>query len=59
MNMPNNLNEMIIRSGLTRKQVAEEFGNTPETVSRHSHGKIQLTLVDAERYASIVQQSLG
>ena len=54
MNMDNNLDAMILKSGLTRRVVAEEKGVTPETVSRHIHGKIQLSLNDAEDYSKIL-----
>ena len=52
--MDNNLDAMILKSGLTRRVVAEEKGVTPETVSRHIHGKIQLSLNDAEDYSKIL-----
>lgn len=51
MYMDNNLELMIKRSGLQKKVLAERKGITPETLSRHIHGKIQLTLNDAEEYA--------
>ena len=54
MNMDNNLDEMIGRTGLSKKAVAQEKGITPETLSRHIHGKIQLTLSDAEDYSQIL-----
>jgi len=54
LNMESNLNHMILRSGLTKRVVAEEKGITPETLSRHIHGKIQLTLNDAEDYSKIL-----
>ena len=52
--MESNLNHMILQSGLTKRLVAEEKGITPETLSRHIHGKIQLTLNDAEDYSKIL-----
>lgn len=52
--MPNNLEAMIRRSGLAKKQVAAAKGVTPETLSRHIHGKIQMTLQDAEAYAKLL-----
>jgi len=58
--MPNNLNEMIKRSGLTKKECGEAMPNgglTPETVSRHISGKIGLTLGLAEDYAEVLQCS--
>ena len=54
LSMESNLNHMILRSGLTKRVVAEEKGITPETLSRHIHGKIQLTLNDAEDYSKIL-----
>ena len=54
MNMPNNLNEMISQSGMSKKVVAEEKGVTPETVSRHIHSKISMTLQDVDDYARIL-----
>ena len=51
--MPNNLNQMISLSGKSKAQVAQEKGLTPETLSRHIHSKIQITLKDAEEYAEI------
>lgn len=52
--MPNNLEAMIQRSGLAKKEVAAAKGVTPETLSRHIHGKIQMTLQDAEAYAKVL-----
>lgn len=54
MLMPNNLEIMIAKSGMTKRNVAELKGITPETLSRHVHGKIQMTLQDAEQYAKIL-----
>tara|TARA_R110000796_G_scaffold8721_1_gene28286 strand:- start:89 stop:778 length:690 start_codon:yes stop_codon:yes gene_type:complete len=54
MFMDNNLNTMILRSGLTKRTVAEQKGITPETLSRHISGKIQLALNDAENYSQIL-----
>jgi len=54
MNMDNNLDYMIKQSGLPKKVIAERKGITPETLSRHIHGKIQLTLNDAEEYADFL-----
>ena len=50
----NNLDNMILKSGMTKRVVAEEKGITPETHSRHIHGKIQLSLKDAEDYSKIL-----
>ena len=55
--MTNNLDAMIGRSGLSKKEVAALKGVTPETLSRQIHGKIQMTLSDAERYAKILSCS--
>ena len=55
--MTNNLDAMIGRSGLSKKEVAALKGVTPETLSRQIHGKIQMTLADAERYAKILSCS--
>ena len=52
--LPNNLENKILEAGLTKRDVAAQKGVTPETLSRHMHGKIQLTLSDAEQYASIL-----
>lgn len=52
--MPNNLDQMIAKSGLAKKEVAAAKGITPETISRQIHGKIGLTLSDAEQYAKIL-----
>ena len=52
--MPNNLDAMIARSGMSKREVAALKGITPETLSRQIHGKIQMTLADAERYAKIL-----
>jgi len=57
MNMPNNLDAMIARSGMSKKEVAALKGITPETLSRQVHGKIQMTLADAERYSKILDCS--
>jgi DNA-binding Xre family transcriptional regulator len=55
MNMANNLDEMISQSGMSKKALAEEKGVTPETVSRHIHSKISMTLQDVEDYARILK----
>ena len=55
--MPNNLDAMIARSGMSKREVAALKGITPETLSRQIHGKIQMTLADAERYAKILDCS--
>lgn len=55
MYMANNLDEMISLAGMSKKAVAEEKGVTPETVSRHIHGKISMTLQDVDDYARILK----
>ena len=52
--MPNNLDKVIAKSGMSKKEVAALKGITPETLSRQIHGKIQMTLQDAEHYAKIL-----
>ena len=56
--MPNNLDAVIRASGMNKKQVAKAAGMTPETLSRHIHGKVQMTLENAERYAEILGVSV-
>ena len=55
MNMANNLDEMINLAGMSKKAVAEKKGVTPETVSRHIHSKISMTLQDVNDYARILK----
>ena len=52
--MPNNLEMMIRKSGMMRKEVAERKGCRPETVSRHVSGALNFTLKDANEYAVIL-----
>ncbi len=52
--MSNNLDKMIRAAGLQKKVVAERKGVTPETLSRHIHEKVPMTLRDAEDYAEIL-----
>ena len=52
--MPNNLDAVIRNSGMTKKQVAKAAGVMPETLSRHIHGHVQMTLENAEKYAEIL-----
>ena len=54
MTMANNLNEMIKQSGMSKKEGADEKGQTPETLSRHIHSKISMTLQDVDEYAKIL-----
>jgi len=50
----NNLEACIKAAGLAKKEVAAAKGVTPETLSRHMHGRIQMTMLDAEDYARII-----
>jgi hypothetical protein len=54
ISMNNNLDKMIRAAGLQKKVVAERKGVTPETLSRHIHEKVPMTLRDAEDYAEIL-----
>ena len=56
--MPNNLDAVIRASGMNKKQLAKAAGIMPETLSRHIHGKVQMTLENAERYADILGVSV-
>ena len=56
--MPNNLDAVIRASGMNKKQLAKAAGIMPETLSRHIHGKVQMTLENAERYAEILNVSV-
>lgn len=58
MSMANNLAKQIARSGLTNKEVGKLAGGwTPETVSRHISGNINMTLSHAEDYARVLNCS--
>ena len=57
MRMSNNLNAMIVRSGLSKKDVGALVGHTPETVSRHISGNIKMSLDHAEDYARVLNCS--
>ncbi len=52
--MPNNLFNIIRQSGYTNKEIAEQRGVTPETLSRHIHGHINMSILDVEAYAAIL-----
>ena len=52
--MPNNLDAVIRASGMTKKEVAQAAGVKAETLSRHIHGKVQMTLENAQKYADIL-----
>ena len=49
--MPNNLFDIILQSDYTNKEIAEQRGVTPETLSRHIHGHINMSIIDVEKYA--------
>jgi len=52
--VPNNLETIIRKSGMNKRQVALARGVTPETLSRHIHGHINMTITDAEEYAKVL-----
>lgn len=52
--MPNNLELMIRKSGMIKKEVAERMGVRPETVSRHATGALQFSVAQATEYAMIL-----
>ena len=56
--MPNNLDAVIRASNMNKKQLAKAAGIMPETLSRHIHGKVQMTLENATRYAEILNVSV-
>ena len=56
--MANNLDAVIRASGMNKKQLAKAAGIMPETLSRHIHGKVQMTLENAEKYAEILGVSV-
>ena len=53
--MPNNLFDIIQKSDYTNKEIAEKRGVTPETLSRHIHGHINMSIHDIEAYADILK----
>ena len=55
MLMPNNLLNIIQQSDYTNKEIAEKRGVTPETLSRHIHGHIKMSIIDVEVYAEILK----
>ena len=57
LDMPNNLHALIKKSGMTKRQVAAARGVTPETLSRHIHNRVPMTMIDAEAYANILNTS--
>lgn len=46
----NNLEALIRKSGWSKKEFADLNGITPTTLSRHMHGKVPMTVRDAEKY---------
>lgn len=56
--MPNNLDAVIRASNMNKKQLAKAAGIMPETLSRHIHGHVQMTLENAQRYAEILDVSV-
>ena len=46
----NNLEALIRKSGYSKKEFADLNGITPTTLSRHMHGKVPMTVRDAEKY---------
>jgi len=54
MFMENNLDNMILASGMTKTRVAEEKGITAQNLSRVIHGKTRLNIQDAEEYSKIL-----
>lgn len=46
----NNLEALIRQSGFSKKEFADLNGITPTTLSRHMHGKVPMTVRDAEKY---------
>lgn len=52
--MNNNLEQKIRETGFKKLEIAKKKGITPETLSRHISGKIQLTKRDADEYAKLL-----
>lgn len=50
----NNLENLIRQAGLSKKEFAEMNNITPATLSRHMHGKVPMTVKDAERYGALL-----
>jgi transcriptional regulator with XRE-family HTH domain len=50
----NNLENLIKKAGYTKKEFADMNGITPATLSRHMHGKIPMTVKDAEKYGKLL-----
>ena len=50
----NNLENLIKKAGYTKKEFADLNGITPATLSRHMHGKIPMTVKDAEKYGKLL-----
>ena len=52
--MPNNLELMIRKSGMLRKDVATQMSIRPETVSRHCSGALAFSIDQAKLYSAII-----
>ena len=52
--MPNNLELMIRKSGMLRKDVATQMSIRPETVSRHCSGALAFSIDQAKLYSAIL-----
>ena len=50
----NNLENLIKKAGYTKKEFADLNGITPATLSRHMHGRIPMTVKDAEKYGKLL-----
>ena len=48
----NNLEALIRKSGFSKKEFADLNNITPTTLSRHMHGKVPMTVRDAEKYGA-------
>ena len=54
-----NLNQLIERSGMFKKEVAAKKGITPENLSRQLHGHTGVTLCDLDEYSKILDCHLA
>ena len=52
---PVNFAKVITASGMSKKQIADQKGVKPETLSRHLSGAIRMTYDDAFEYAEILK----
>lgn len=55
--MITNLGAQVLKSAMSRKDIASQKGVTPETLARHINAKINLTVGDAVEYAKILHCS--